>query len=636
MENKHIVIGTSGHVDHGKTSLIKSLTGVDTDRLKEEQSRGITIQLGFTYFELPNGDKAGIVDVPGHERFVRNMLAGVGGLDVVLLVVAADEGVMPQTREHLDILRLLHVENGIIVITKKDLVDDELLELAKDDILEEVAGTFLEDAPVAMVSTYTQEGIDDLKLLITETVKNAKKPEPKNFFRLPIDRSFSLKGIGTVVTGTLKDGIVKVGDTVEVFPGEINGKVRQIQVHKAPVHEAYLGQRVAINIAGLEKEQLSLGSMLATKNYFSPKNKVNCKLNLLENCSKVKTGTMVRLHVGTQESIGRLVLLDQEEINGGESSFCQIRLKEKVVVAKDDPFVIRAMSPVTTIGGGKVLGATNKRIKRYDEKALNGLKIRDEKPLLEVVKQVVEEQGVYGITLQELSKELQQSNDEIRSCILTLRKRGDIVLLDSDEYVAISEKNLKTLSENMANFLQKYHQNNPFRWGVNKEELKHNLDIELSNKRLSDLLSVLTYRGKIKTDGLFVKLCDFEVTLTEEQRQNIEMVMEILDNGAFQPPPKKELPLDKNLWDYLYQSNRIVRISDDMVISKEVLSNGVKKLIKLIKDNPQGITLAQCRDLFNTSRKYVVPILEYLDGEGITKRVGDLRILGSKGKEINL
>ncbi|WP_353892996.1 selenocysteine-specific translation elongation factor [Proteinivorax hydrogeniformans] len=636
MENKHIIIGTSGHVDHGKTSLIKSLTGVDTDRLKEEQNRGITIQLGFTYFDLPNGEKAGIVDVPGHEKFVRNMLAGVGGLDVVLLVVAADEGVMPQTREHLDILRLLGVQKGIIVITKKDLVDDDLLELAKEDILDEVSGTFLEDAPVAEVSTHNQEGIEDLKKIITDTVQHVDKPKPKDFFRLPVDRSFSLKGIGTVVTGTLKDGVIKVGDVVEVFPSEATGKVRQIQVHKNSVEEAYLGQRVAVNLTGLEKEQVGLGSMLATQDYFSAKNKVNCKLKLLENSRKITTGTMVRLHVGTQESIGRLVLLDREELNPSDDAFCQIRLKEKVVAAKDDPFVIRAMSPVVTIGGGKILGATNKRVKRYDEDALLGLRIRDEKPLVEVVNQVVKEHGIDGITSLELARNLQQSNENISDKIHTLKEKGDVTIVNKDELAVISKTNLTKLSDGIVEFLKGYHQRNPFRWGVNKEELKNNLGLDLSSKRLSDLLEILVKTGVIQSDGLYVKLSEFEVTLTEKQKESIDKVEKLLNDAGFQPPAKSELPIEKNLLDYLYQANKIVSINESMVVGTEVLSAGTKRLVKLIKENPEGVTLAQCRDLFNTTRKYIVPLLEYLDGEGITKRVGDKRILGPKGKELIL
>lgn len=630
----HVIIGTAGHVDHGKTSLIKALTGVDTDRLKEEKERGITIQLGFAYFDLPNGKKAGIIDVPGHEKFVRNMLAGVGGIDVVLLVVAADEGVMPQTKEHLNILRLLDVRRGIIVITKKDMVDQELLELVKEDILENVRGTFLEGATMVCVSSVTGDGIEELKQQIIKSTLEVEEREIKDFFRLPIDRVFTLKGFGTVVTGTSKDGVISVGDSCILYPSGKEVKVRQIQVHGEKVDRVYPGQRTAINLTGVEKEEIAMGDLLTTANYLAPKNKINCVLNLLDDALELENGSVVRFHWGTEETYGRAVLLDREVLKPGEKCYCQIRLDDYVVVARNDHFVIRSMSPVDTIGGGIILSSTNKRVPRYNQMILESLAIQEKGNLEDIVLEGMREYSIKGISKEEFAVDYQISNKILDEVLAFLVKKGRVIEIKSEGTSLYIEFNsYKLLVDKVNGLLKNYHQKNPLKQGLDKEELRSKLGVDYTVKIITAILKKMDEDKLVIMEGSIVSHVDFKIRITEKDTKRIEKALEVITAAGFKPPSKGELDLEPKLIDYLIQEGKVVLIKD-MVFAKGVWDEGVQRVLKIISENPKGAALSDIKEVLDTSRKYLVPLLEYFDGQAITKRIGEVRILGSKGKEM--
>lgn len=628
----NLIIGTSGHVDHGKTSLIKALTGVDTDKLKEEKERGITIQLGFTYFQLDENTKAGIIDVPGHERFVRNMLAGVGGIDVVLMVVAADEGVMPQTREHLNILQLLDVKKGIIVITKKDMVDEELLELVIEDTKDTVKGTFLESSPFVAVSSVTGEGIESLKGEIIKYIKDIKDRQINDFFRLPIDRVFTLKGIGTVVTGTLKDGTIAVGDTCVVYPGEKQVRVRQVQVHGNQVEKAYPGQRSAINITGIEKEDISMGDLLTTVNYLTPKNKVVCSLRLLDDAQELANGTIIRFHWGTEETHGRAVLLDREVLLPGEKCFCQLRLETPVVVARGDNFVIRSMSPVDTIGGGVIFNSTNKRIPRNNQRVLNNMAINEKGETKDIVLAGLAQYGIKGVGPENLAQELQLNLQKVNKAVSTLVEEDLVVAIEEDGIVLMEKPFYIKLTTKIVNLLEQYHQKYPLRYGMDKEELRSKLASKYSVKLMTAIIEIMQRESIVEIKGLYVKLRGFSINLTEKQKHMVDEVLQTLLLSGFKPPNVDELKITDNLLEYLIRKGDVIRIGE-LFFHKQVTENGIAKVIATLKGKPEGVSLAELKDLLETSRKYIVPLLEYLDGIGITKRIGDVRILGTKGRE---
>lgn len=630
----HVIIGTAGHVDHGKTSLIKALTNVDTDRLKEEKERGITIQLGFAYFDLPNGKRAGIIDVPGHEKFVRNMLAGIGGIDVVLLVVAADEGVMPQTKEHLNILRLLDVKRGIIVITKKDMVDEELLDLVKEDVLDNVKNSFLEKAEIVSVSSTTGEGIEDLKREIIKSTKEVEERESKDFFRLPIDRVFTLKGFGTIVTGTSKDGIISVGDSCILYPSQKEVKVRQIQVHGEKVARVYPGQRTAINITGVEKEEVTMGDLLTTADYLAPRNKINCVLNLLEDVPELENGTMVRFHWGTEETYGRAVLLDRDVLRPGEKCFCQIRLEAPVVVARNDHFVLRSMSPVETIGGGIILSSTNKRVSRYNKEVIESFSIKENGKPEEIILEGLREYSFNGISKEDFAVAYQIDLKTINETLEKLVREDRVIEIKGEGLpIFIEQTAYQQLVSKINEILTKYHDLYPLRQGMDKEELRSKLEGDYSVKFFTSILKQMNTDALIKVEGSVVSNTNFQINLSDTDMKKIEVVLSTIKESGFKPPSKGEISLEPNLLQYLAQQGKIVLLGD-MVLSREVLEDGIQRVIKVIKDKPKGAALSDIKDVLNTSRKYLVPLLEYLDSEAITKRVGEVRILGNKGKEM--
>jgi selenocysteine-specific elongation factor SelB len=482
---RNIIIGTAGHIDHGKTTLIKALTGRETDRWEEEKRRGITIDLGFTYFDLPDGSKAGIVDVPGHEKFIKNMLAGVVGMDMVLLVIAADEGIMPQTTEHLNILNLLGVENGIVVLTKCDLAEKEWISLVKEDITESLGSTFLEGAPIVEVSSKTGYGIDKLIEEISKIAdKSIKERELNTIARLPIDRVFSMTGFGTVITGTLISGILNKGDEVEIYPVNKLCRIRNIQVHSSDVEKAYAGQRTAINLSNIKKTDIYRGCVIAPVNSMRNTKMLDVKLNLLKDSKRVVINrSRLHFYTGTSEILARVVLLDRDELTPGESCYAQLRLEEEIAVRRGDKFIVRFYSPLETIGGGEIIEPVPKKRKRFDEDLIEELKVKEKGSGADVIEKIIKEAKDL-ISVSSLAKTTALTEAEVKE---------NIELLDQEERISLfAVKNEKyvwhksferELEESLEKYLFAYHKDNKYAKGAKKSEIK--------SKFLPDLKQIL-------------------------------------------------------------------------------------------------------------------------------------------------
>lgn len=620
---KHIIIGTAGHIDHGKTALIKALTGNDTDRLKEEKQRGITIDLGFTYFDLPSGVKAGVIDVPGHEKFIKNMLAGAHGIDIVLVVIAADEGVMPQTKEHIDILTYLGIKNGIVVITKCDKVDNDWLRMVKDDIKEYLKDTFLKDAPIIEVSSLTDYGIKELIGIIDNKAKEITEKNFKGIFRLPIDRVFTVHGFGTVVTGTLISGTITNGDIIEIYPEMIITKVRNIQVHDANVDRAYAGQRTALNIADVKKDEISRGDVIAPPDVIEPSKIVDVKLSLLKNKS-IKNRERIRLYTGASETIGRVVLLDRDVLNGNESTYAQIILEKDVCVLKDDRFVIRSYSPMITIGGGIILIPNAVKLKRFKYEAIEELKKIYENGDLYLLEKYIYN-SILPIPIMDVSKrfnipDIQDVIDKMTS-LLKINVYGVIYLYHKKIYEGI-QKNAK-------DYLSNYHKKYPLREGVSKEELIVKLFGNLKSKLTDYILKLMEDDKVIKINAKNVSLYNFNVTLTHEQK-NIEIsLLRLYETAKYNVKRPREIEDYDNIlpvFNYMVEKGELVKINDYIYLTQNNFNNSKEILINYLKDN-NDITLAIYRDLLGTSRRIAIGILEYFDAIKLTKKVGDIRIL---------
>lgn len=634
---KHIIIGTAGHIDHGKTTLIKALTGKDTDRLKEEKDRGISIELGFTYFDLPGGKRAGIVDVPGHERFIKNMLAGASGIDLVILVVAADEGVMPQTKEHLSILSLLHIKKGIIVLTKKDLVDEEWLEIVIEQIQEDVLGTFLENAKIIPVSSVTGDG---LNLLIDEIDRLTDEVEAKHLdkpFRLPVDRIFSIAGFGTVVTGTLISGIVNEGEKIMVYPKQIESRIRSVQVHDSKVKKAEAGQRVAINITGIKTDEINRGDVIALPNSMEPTLMFDARLELLKNAERsINNRDRLRIYHGSAEIFGRVVLLDREELKPGEKAFVQMRLEEEIACQKDDYFVIRFYSPMTTIGGGIVLDPNPPKRKRFKEDVIEELKIKEKGSVDEVVEQNILKMSNSYPNIDAIAKS--SGNITIQKCSEILKRLEDnkrVKSFNSNEgafYLHIEF--LEDIKKKAQSVLSYFHDKYPLKAGMSKEELKSKV-MENARQKISDeIFDYLQKEKMLKLEGQYVSLWDFNVVYTKEQENIKNFIIDEYLKNKFNPPKYAEIiPKLKNpekvatqVYNALIDSGELVKVEQDIVFSKVSYDEAVNMLKNYLTEN-KYIQLGEFRDLLGTSRKYAMALLDYFDQLKITKRIEDKRIL---------
>ncbi len=626
---KNIIIGTAGHVDHGKTALIKALTGIETDRIKEEKKRGITIELGFAYLDLPDGEKAGIIDVPGHEKFVKNMLAGAGGIDLALLVVAADEGFMPQTREHLGILSLLNISEGIIVITKKDMVDDDWLEVVCEDVRNEVKGTFLENAQIIPVSSYTGEGIEQLKSAIFELID--QNTQIKNLdipFRIPVDRIFSVEGFGTVITGTLIEGQMKVGDPVTIYPSRIESRVRNLQVHSHDVTEAYAGQRVAVNLAGLKKTDLNKGDVVAVPGSMHTTMMIDIKLNILRDCEReILNGTRLHLYHGARDILCKVILLDRDSISAGESCYAQLRLEEEIAVKTGDRFVLRFYSPLETIGGGVILDSNPFKHKRNDPAVLESLHIKESGSDKEKISAALRDYSSRFETLDFLQVQTAIPKEQFDQQIQKLIK--DKTAFRVSDNIVIHSDYLTHLKDTAVRLLSAYHQENPLRDGMKKDEFRskflHFDDIAIIDKITDSLVN----RKFLKYINGCVALADFEV----QKDDNLEEIEAAFREGGFSPESPDQIatrfPKIKNyrqVVESLVNTGRLVRVEDKILLHIDYYEKALSMAKEHIAQNGQ-ITLAEMRDLMGASRKFAVAVLEYWDRRNITKKVGDARVL---------
>jgi len=615
--NNNVIIGTAGHVDHGKTSLIKALTGIDTDRLIEEKKRGITIQLGFAHLDFDDGTKVGIVDVPGHEKFIKNMLAGAGGIDIALLIVAANEGVSMQTREHFDILKLLGIKKGIIVITKCDTVEPDFIELVKSDIEELVLSSFLEGSQIIETSVFKNSGISELKSAIKELIKDFKK-DTNIPFRMPIDRIFSVDGFGTVVTGTLVDGKVKKSDNFCIYPSELTGKVRNIQVHDNDVEEAFAGQRVAINLSGVKKEDLQRGDVLAKPESMENTYIVDVKITLTDTERVIKNGSRLHFYHGSKDCLCKVVLFDKSELKGEESCYAQLRLEEKVALKYGDRYIVRFYSPLETVGGGIVLNPLAK--KRIS--GTNRLEVMENGENIEVVKAIITERSSLSPpTIQKIEMLANMPQNEFEIALNKLKADKKIIILDENHVV--SYEFLLKIGKNSSNILSEFHKNNPFKKGMNIEEYKSRINFSI--EPLIEENIIVVKDGLVKDPNFKVKFNDGHIKIAEQ----IERMY--LSAGFIVPNKDDVLKMFKdknapNILSALITEGRLVLIDKQIMFHKEYYEKALQIVRETINKNGQ-ITLGEFRDIIEASRKYAVLLLEHFDQKRITKKIDDARVL---------
>ena len=628
---KNIIVGTAGHIDHGKTTLIKALTGRNTDRWEEEQRRGITIDLGFTYFDLKNGDRVGIIDVPGHEKFINNMFAGVVGMDLVLLVVAADEGIMPQTREHMDILGLLGIKKSILVINKCDLVDEEWLELVEEEIQEELEGTFLEGAPVVKVSAATGQGLDEL----TDTIQQLMSDEvvakdTQTIPRLPIDRAFTLSGFGTIITGTLISGTITREDVLEMYPIGKECKIRNIQVHGQNQDKCYAGQRVAINLSNVKKKEIRRGCVLAPKNSMKNTDLLDVKLKVLEDSMRILTNhERLHLYTGTSEILCRAVLLDKEQIGPGEEGLVQLRLEEEIAVKRGDRFVVRFYSPMETIGGGIVLEPNPVRKKRFDAQAIEELKKKESGSLGDVMELQIKEHGDTMITLAELAKVMAHSVDELKEYLDELEESGTIFVfpMKKDTYLWHRDSEF-AVRQKIEETLQKYHSEHPYRYGMKKAEI-HNTFLKKIKPNIFDAyIERMTGENVYGRREEYLSLPGYEVPKDAMYLQTEKLIEDTFEKAGYDFVRFSEIDFGKiprqtaeDVVLMMIDEGKVLRINEEMFTMKHLMDEAKEKIQNHLKEE-NLITIAQVRDMFSTSRKSAKPILEYMDSIKVTKKTG--------------
>lgn len=633
---KHIIIGTAGHIDHGKTTLIKALTGRETDTLKEEKSRGISINLGFTFFDLPSGKRAGIIDVPGHEKFVKNMLAGVSGIDIVMLVIAADEGIMPQTKEHLEILQLLNIKNGAVVLTKKDMVDDEWLEMIKEEVREKIQGTFLENSPILPVSSRTGEGMDKVMEYLDKASEEVEAKDTIGHFRMPVDRVFSISGFGTVVTGTIYGGRVTIGDIIEIYPQRIKGKIRNVQVHDKDVNFAEAGQRCALNISGIKTEEISRGDVIAKEGILEPSLMIDCSMYYLKSADKPLINRQrVRLYHGTDEIFCRVVILDREEINPGESAYVQLRLEKPISAQRNDRYVIRSYSPMVTIGGGAIIEPVARKAKRLNKEYIEELKIKESGSVNSIIESTVDKLSKDYPGNNEILKALGKNEEKLPEILENLVQEKKIICLQSgDKNIYIHNKFFMKKLEETEALLKEFHKNNPLKPGISKEEFKNKIFTKsLKQKNYDELLKLLIEENLIKITGNSIALDSFQVVYSKEQQEIKNYILKEYTEGAYAPPKVEDLSSKvknkkefKAVLESLIEQGELYKVSEDCILKSDYFIKAKEDLIEFIEKNG-AVTAGEFRDMLNTSRKYAVAILEHLDSLKITKRVEDTRVL---------
>ncbi len=616
------VLGTAGHIDHGKSVLIHALTGIDPDRLQEEKERGMTIDLGFAWLELPSGLEVGIVDVPGHEHFIRNMLAGVGGIDLALLIIAANEGVMPQTREHLAILDLLRVDKGIVVITKKDLVDEELLSLAVMESEDLMSSTSLSGAPIVSVSATTGEGLPDLISTIDRLLSSAPPRQDKGRPRLPIDRVFTIAGSGTVVTGTLIDGSLHTGQEVEIVPSGLKSRLRGLQTHKSRVDTATPGSRVAANIAGVATSQLKRGDVLTNPGWLTPTTMLTARLHLLPSLERpLRYNANVSFHTGSSEVMAKVRLLEKEELGPGEGSWAQLVLIEPVAVVKGDHFIIR--STEDTLGGGEIIEPHTRRYRRHRPAVIQSLAIKETGTPQEIMATILETSQPQE--MRELIPDCGLSATGAKSAIEALIHEKKVIGLGVGEHsLLFTASGWKRLMEKAEAIVEDYHRRFPARPGTPRSELRSKL--KLTPTAFTTTLQKICEAGVLIEEGATVRLSSHQIQLTKDQQAKVDAFMQSLSQNPY-TPPGDTIP-EPDLLNLLVKQRRVVKVSDSVVFAASTYDEIAQRIIAHIKEHGK-VTLGETRDLLNTSRKYAQAILEHLDQRKVTRRVGDERVLGS-------
>ena len=639
---KNVIIGTAGHIDHGKTTLVKALTGIDTDRLKEEKERGISIELGFASIKLcDNTVLAGIVDVPGHEKFIKNMLAGVAGIDIVLFVIAADEGIMPQTQEHLEILELLQIKNGIIIISKIDLVDEEWLELIREQIEEELKGTFLENAPLVLTDSVSGKGIEELKKIIEKEIDKLTIRSSDGLFRLPIDRVFTLKGFGTVITGTTWSGKVNNGDILELLPSDKKDKkvrIRSIQVHNKTVNQAVAGERTAIALSGIAKSEIKRGMVLVTPDKFLSTYMLDARLLLLKSAPHpLKQRQRVHFHLGTSQVLARIILLEpnREVLKPDETCLIQIRLEEQIVLQKGDHFIIRSYSPVRTIGGGEIIHpiAHKHKIKEISSKnIIKQLEILEKGTPKQQILVLLESTYEEGLTIIEIEKILAL---DVRELINEMVQDKEII--KNGEHI-IHNIHFKSLQNKIESLINKYHKNFPLEKGIAKAEIISKLEFYI-NENIIFALENLIENGKLKSFKDKIALANYEIKLNPKQTSVYNKLDKLYYESAYTPKTIDEIlksEIEENaetilsVLKFMLNEGKLIRITTKLYFHKERIKK-LKKDLQIYLNEYNIININKFKELAdNTSRKYAVPLLEYFDNISFTHRTEEGRILAKK------
>ena len=640
---KNVIIGTAGHIDHGKTTLVKALTGTDADRLPEEKARGLTIDIGFAFFDLDNDIRINFIDVPGHERFIKNMLAGATTIDAALLVIAADDGIMPQTREHLDILNLLGIKHLIVVITKCDIVDNEWLAMLHEEVENLLFKTIYKNAKILPVSSVNNKGITELKEAMVDLVSEINCPRTNTIFRLPIDRAFTIPGFGSVVTGSVKNGTISNNDEVELLPMQKIARVRGIEVNGTKSKSASVGQRAAINLVGVKLSDVYRGCELSIPGHMEPCKIVDCILFLHENAKKNLTNrARVRFHLFTNEIMARVILLNKDILKPGEECLAQIILERPIVVERNDRYIIRRYSPSYTIGGGKILRTNTRRLKRFNAKALNALEILAHNNIADIVELMLLESKFLCLSLKDLQTKLNLPNNDIQPIITKLLKNKKLIKSESNETANSKLMHLKTfekLQAQVETILKQFHNQNPISQGVetsvlrSKAGLKSKIGTDLPPDLFSFLISTLHHEKKIKSENNKISLYDFNVKISDIDKKELQNIEKEMIKGGFTPLPIEEILSNvskgtkkEQIVKFLVENGTAVEVSKSIFYHKNII-NQLKTLITDYINKNSAISAAEFRDLTHTSRKYTIPLLEHFDKVHFTKRIGDKRIL---------
>jgi selenocysteine-specific elongation factor len=630
---RNVIVGTAGHIDHGKSTLVQALTGTHPDRLEEEKRRGITIDLGFAFLE-ENDVRFGFVDVPGHERFVSNMLAGAAGIDLVLLVVAADESIKPQTREHFEICRMLAVKRGVVALTKSDSVNEETLGLARLEVEEYLRGTFLESAPVLPVSAKTGAGLADLKKALHESAAQLAGKDSSQYFRLPIDRAFAMKGFGTVVTGTLISGAISAGDEVELFPSHTRLRVRGLHSGGKSIEHASAGRRTAVNLAGIEHTAVKRGMTLALPGKFRTTRRIDVRFELLGSAQKLKHRAKVHFHAGTIETVAEVILFAQSELLPGQSALAQFKLQDELLLLPGDRFIVRQFSPVVTIGGGAVLDALVRRPKLKDVGRAAFLDTLEHGSREQILVAMID-RSLFGLHLPDILARTGWLESDIREVISRLAAGNQVKVIASDPLLVVSAKSFADVRLKISDKVEKFQKENPLLPGISREDLRASLGRRVRPELFRAALEELAKEKKLDLQGELVKRAGSEIALLPEEtkaKQDIETAFE--QSGLTVPSVKEvlsklaiEAKRSEKLLQILLREKVLVRVSPELIFHRNALAHLKSQLTTYKKTKGERISVPVFKDLTGITRKYAIPLLEYLDRERLTRRAGDERVI---------